>query len=259
MISDVAPAAVQPDPNCPKCHGRGYRKFLNRYGSYSSQTCDCLFKARREARVTAMIRAARIPLLFKGADLAEFHDSPENEAARNLVRAYAAQPLNQGETLLFQGGTGIGKTYLACVVLKDQIRNFLIPGLYLPTLPFFSAMMPEAVSAEERRKLKEAASTTPIVLFDDLGTENPSEYVMRTLYEVVDARYREMLTNLITTNVILKDWLTQASPTYGPRIYSRLRVRSDPVRWDEPDFRAKQPSRRKAAGGTTSKGGEAHE
>ena len=211
------------DPDCPYCHGLGYIRLDVPVGHAEFgklQICSC-----RQGQIAQQVRQR----LFAMSNLENLHHLTfENfkprghvglsarkatslETAFNQSRQYA-QSLKGW--LLLQGGFGCGKTHLAAA-----IANFAV-GLGVPTL-FIT--VPDLLDA--LRFAWDAIETTfeerfdeirqaPLLVMDDFGTQNTTEWAREKLFQVLNYRYINHLPLVVTTNLPLDD--------IEPRIRSRL-------------------------------------
>jgi len=60
-----------------------------------------------------------------------------------------------------------------------------------------------------------------LLVLDDLGAEKVSDFVLQTLYDLLDRRYGECLETIITSNLSL-DQLTVHYGSHGDRLASRI-------------------------------------
>lgn len=128
------------------------------------------------------------------------------------ARDYAAQP---DGWILFEGSYGTGKTHLAAAIgnalleHEAQVIFVTVPDLldYLR-----SAYAPNAESGYDEMfdRLRDAN----VLILDDLGVENPSEWAGEKLFQLLNHRYVYHLPTIVTTNVDLE--------TIDPRLASRL-------------------------------------
>lgn len=151
------------------------------------------------------------------------------DAAKNF--AYASQQPNGW--LLLEGSYGVGKTHLAAAVGNERLqRGDAVLFITAPDLldHLRSTYGPNSeVSYDE---MFERVRNAPILVLDDLGVENPSQWAQEKLYQLFNHRYSLRLPTIITTNVDVDN--------LDPRIRSRL-LDVDLVRRvviKAPDFRS---------------------
>lgn len=140
------------------------------------------------------------------------------DKSRNLslafetAQAFAQEP--QG-WLMLRGGYGCGKTHLAAAIANYQLEQgrrvmFVntpdlldhLRGTYRPG---------STVSYDERF---EEVRNTPLLILDDLGSHNQSDWAQEKLYQIFNYRYNARLPTVVTTNEDLD--------SVEPRVRSRL-------------------------------------
>ncbi|EKD46442.1 MAG: hypothetical protein ACD_67C00234G0001, partial [uncultured bacterium] len=74
-----------------------------------------------------------------------------------------------------------------------------------------------------------------LLVFDDIGAEKSSDWVQETLFVLINHRYEQMLSTILTTNCTLDELATRV----GKRITSRLIEMCRCIRMDGEDWRIK--------------------
>jgi DNA replication protein DnaC len=190
---------------CSVCDGVGLVRVVDSAGRWVSRPCECQEMQREERR----IGAAKIPPRYRDCTLDSFDPSYKGAdpligralaTARKFVDEY---PVNTGgKGLLFVGTTGIGKTHLAVGVLKRLVRERGVKGLfcdYRELLKNIQNSYNPQVSATELELLKPVFAAEVLVL-DDLGAQKPSEWVWDTVALILNTRYSDRQTTIVTSN-----------------------------------------------------------
>lgn len=228
------------DPECPHCHGVGYLRkdiAVGEPGFGELLVCIC-----RHADVSGVVRERLFAIShldeLKNLTFESFHQRgrPGLHAtqAESLQRAYtlAKHYANGLKGWLFlQGGAGCGKTHLAAAVANFAVE-LGVPTLFL-TVPDLLDNLRFAYDSEDttfEKRFEEIRSAQLLVL-DDLGTQNASGWAQEKLFQILNFRYINRLSTIVTSNLALDD--------IEDRIRSRL---SDPelvtqVRISAPDYR----------------------
>jgi len=152
--------------------------------------------------------------------------------------------------LLLIGSIGVGKTHLAVGILKELILSKSISCLfydYRELLKQIQNSYNDSVRATELEVLRPVFDTEILVL-DELGAVKPTEWVWDTVSLILNTRYNDNRTTIITTN------FADAAPgtlsgaraaareeSLGDRIGERMRSRLHEmcriIRMDGQDFR----------------------
>jgi DNA replication protein DnaC len=208
-------------------------------GLWVSRPCECQ-EAQREQR---RIAAAAIPERYRHFTLDDYETAFRGAdpslgrahlVARRFVESYPVDTAGKG--LLFTGSIGVGKTHLAVGVLRRLIQDRGVKGLfcdYRELLKSIQNSYNSQVSTTELELLKPVFGAEVLVI-DDLGAQKPNEWVWDTVALILNTRYNDKQTTIITTNYpdlpagagALSDAERAArEPTLGDRIGDRMRSR----------------------------------
>ena len=189
---------------CIVCEGSGLR-IVQENGRQVARSCECLL-VRRAAR---MLERARIPKRYEHCTLDSYESAfrglnktlaAAHMRARKFVEGY---PIESGGTgLLLTGSIGVGKTHLAVGILQAVIAERGASGLfwdYRELLKEVQNSYNQGVQATEMEILRPICNAEVLVL-DELGAAKPSEWVWDTVAQVLNSRYNDRRTTIITTN-----------------------------------------------------------
>ena len=153
--------------------------------------------------------------------------------ARKFCQDYGENHKTRG--LMFMGPYGTGKTHLAAAILQELAEQGT-SGVFI-VVPELLNKLRRGIDDDKARRegdeLVDMAKTTPVLILDDLGAQNPTPWVQEQLYLLVNYRYERMLPIIVTTNC--KGSELEAS--IGPRVTSRLMEMEQLVIVDTKDYR----------------------
>ena len=206
-------------PICPLCGGTGY---------IGSTMCRCLTElCRQEQKKEISLlscgehRFADFRLEYYSADKdATYGASPRAIMTHTLeaCRKYGENFTKNSGNLLFNGSTGLGKTFLsACIACEVAEKGYSVAYESAPHL--FSKLEknrfhPSEEIAQAVAKLENA----DLLIIDDLGTELPGQFVIASLYTLINDRLLSGKPTVISTNLNIGE----IRERYSPQIASRL-------------------------------------
>lgn len=245
---------------CPICNGSGWKTVSSATDPRVTR-CDC----RLKARASSLLSSARIPKRYDHCELSNFDFdgphrglAPARMAACRFVEEY---PL-EGNGLLIIGSIGAGKTHLAVGIIKELIMGKGVGCLfydYRELLKQIQNSYNDSVKATELEVLRPVFETEVLVL-DELGAVKPTEWVWDTVSLILNTRYNDKRTTIITTNFPDEPGQDFANPssefaraqrsvrkeTLGDRIGERMRSRLHEmcriIKMEGEDFRQKYRS-----------------
>ncbi|HET7418640.1 MAG TPA: ATP-binding protein [Solirubrobacterales bacterium] len=198
-----------------------------------ARPCEC--RAERLNRGRSRGISSVIPPRYRGVSLDR---PPISDMARDLEKKMAVthvqeflegldENLAQGRGLWLFGGTGTGKTTLGMLISKTALEAGRTVAIY--SLPKLLARIRRTYDSEpggdSYLSLFEQLTSVDLLHIDDLGAEKRSDWVLEQLYALVNERYEEQRSVLVTTNLELEELENQI----GARTVSRLSQMCDLV------------------------------
>ncbi len=227
---NLTEADVTPQYQCPKCRDTGY---------VDGHMCSCLRSIQRNLAFEKL--SMSVPLencSFDKFSLEYYKDDDRTYAQMEKVfracKSYGEKFRANSPSLLFKGGTGLGKTHLSLAIAAKAIEKGF--GVVYGSAQSF------AVALEKERfdrDIPEDGGTNAqlidcdLLILDDLGTEFPSAYVNAALYNIVNARMLADKPTIISTNLSLKELEDRYSERFASRItgyYGKLEFLGRDVR-----------------------------
>jgi DNA replication protein DnaC len=211
---------------CPfgLCDGSGFR-----YDDETNTAYDCRCRPQRVALNKARSLSAVIPRRYRDVS---FDRPPVSEIESSVVRATRKfcddihRHLDAGHGLWFMGPVGTGKTTLAMLVSKAALREGRSVAIY--SLPRLLNEIRDTHRAERSHvELLDRLTEVDLLHIDDVGAERTTDWVLEELYSIVNARYEDQRSMVITTNDETPEALC---PQITERTVSRLNEMCDHLR-----------------------------
>lgn len=191
--------------SCPdnRCDGSGFLYDEDKRRAYP---CSC--RPARLARRRAAAVAGRVPRRFReiGFDrepvpLIEHAHRDVVREVRTFVRSISAR-LAEGRGLWFVGDIGTGKTTMAMLVSKAAIEADHTVAIY--SLPRLLAMLRDTYDERSQYSLTDLINrlcAVELLHIDDVGAEQTTPWVLEQLYTIINTRYEDGRSLLLTTNL----------------------------------------------------------
>jgi DNA replication protein DnaC len=254
------------DTECVKCGGTGWRTVPasaaavaeGKKKSPQVTRCDC----RVDAKTERLLANARIPKRYEHCSLESFHTEFEGRHESSLAKArltagrFVEEYPVKSTGLLLIGPVGVGKTHLAVGIVRELVQQKGIGCLfydYRELLKEIQNSYNPSVSTTELSILRPVFEAEVLVL-DELGAVKPTEWVWDTVSHILNTRYNDKRTTIITTNypdapeVMEADAVRRAAreltlgDRIGDRMLSRLHEMCKFVKVDGSDFRQRVQS-----------------
>lgn len=125
----------------------------------------------------------------------------------------------EGLGLLITGSVGNGKSYLSFAIANSLLKKGVpvvcisINGLLERIRETYNSW-----GREGEYEILKSIEAADLLVIDDLGTEQGTEWSLSKIYTILDSRYRKKLPTIVTSNYSLG----QLKERYGERIVDRL-------------------------------------
>jgi DNA replication protein DnaC len=221
-----------------------------------ARECECRAPRLKRGRVRGI--ASAIPPRYRGVsfDRPPVSDMERDMSSRhvvNAVREYTDaldESLAAGRGLWLMGNTGTGKTTLGMLVAKTALAAGKTVAVYFT--PKLLTQIRQTYQATDSEDAYDAffkrLTSVDLLYIDDLGSERHTDWVVEQLYALVNERYENQRSMLVTSNAKADAGagLRELEEQIGSRTVSRLiEICGDPL----PLFGTDQRVEARAAGG----------
>ena len=221
--SGRAPDALEPKFTCPLCQDTG---------SAGGRTCECVRREMRRLRREEIEAMSSLKIAsFDTLDPRYYPAAPDPRLGRSVrahmtellanLRRYAEGFTLQSENLMLFGNAGLGKTHAALAIAGVALeKGFDV--IYVSSPDFFNRIEPLRFGSDpdnERELLFRTAAAADLLILDDLGTEFNSNFLITTLYSLLNERLGASRPTIVTSNITDGSLLEKL---YTEKVASRL-------------------------------------
>jgi DNA replication protein DnaC len=214
-VSDTCPHAL--------CDGTGFV-----IDEATNTASDCRCRPLRISRAKARKLEARLPQRYRDVAFDRFPVTELPEPVVGEVRRFARdidRALDEGRGIWFVGDVGTGKTTLAMLVSKAALAAGRTCAIY--SLPRLLNVLRETIGSDQSKlDLLDRLTSVDLLHLDDVGAETSSDWVLEQLYSIINTRYEDERSLVITTNLDPD----RLSEQIGERTVSRIiEICGDPL------------------------------
>ncbi len=213
-----------------------------------ARACECREPRLKRGRVRGV--ASAIPPRYRGVsfDRPPVSDMKRDMSTRHVVNAVQSfvddldENLAAGKGMWLMGNTGTGKTTLGMLAAKTALAAGRTVAVYFT--PKLLTQIRQTYQATDSEDAYDAffrrLTSVDLLYIDDLGSERHTDWVVEQLYALVNERYENQRSMLVTSNSArdVEEGRKQLEDQIGSRTVSRLiEICDDPLPLFGPDRR----------------------
>jgi DNA replication protein DnaC len=193
---------------CPvgMCDGGGLLYDEDTNTAYDCQCRPQIIALRKARSLSAVIPRRYRDVSFDRPPVTDI--DPQIVAATRRFADNIDRHLDAGRGLWFMGPVGTGKTTLAMLVSKAALKAGRSVAIY--SLPRLLNEIRDTHRAERSHvDLLDRLTAVDLLHIDDVGAERTTDWVLEELYSIVNARYEDERSIVITTNILDREALCE--------------------------------------------------
>lgn len=180
-----------------------------------------------QERVNRIVGASGIGARFRLRTFETFELTEENKKAAFLCQKYAdsfkeklpTDGKNPGRNGLFiTGPKGTGKTHLVAAI-ANKLMNKCVPVICMTMIDLLERIKSTYTDARQRfgsyydaSDVLDAYTAASLLIIDDLGKEQATEWAIAKIYAIINARYEALMPTIITTNYSEAELIKRLTP-----------------------------------------------
>jgi len=209
-------------------------------GNINGKICGCQEDILKDLAYNLLSDRAPVQNSSFAAFAVDYYPPNDRVRMAKVLRScqrYAEQFDGAGsKSLMFWGGTGLGKTHLS-LAIADQIvhRGYLV--IYASAPHLMGKLEREQFNQDTTNgEYRQLILGCDLLIIDDLGAEFSTRFTTAAVYDIINARLTHRRPMIINTNLDMQSLRGR----YEERIASRLQGYFEPVRFSGPDIRLKR-------------------
>lgn len=191
----------------------------------------------KQIRLNQMFTNSLMDEQFKNSNFKSWDKSKGNNKVYLISIKYVEnfkRMKQENVGLLIYGIPGNGKTYATCCIANALIEKgtpVICVGINSILQRIQSTY--NSYGREGESNIIRSFTNADLLIIDDLGVEQKTEWSVTRIYNIIDSRYRNGLPTIITTNLSLNE----LEEKYGKRTYDRLIEMCTPILNDSSSIR----------------------
>jgi DNA replication protein DnaC len=211
VVSSTLPTTpAEPTYTCGTCKDRGYLRADVQYGDpMFGKPVECVCKrADKKEHMRQNLLSLSGIVQYSRYRNASFETFNRKLPSKSVKSAYANAKTFADDPdgwLVLAGPCGCGKTHLAVSIAKERIAAG--DTVLVQTVPDLLDHLRDAFNPQSEttyNTLFERMKTASLLVLDDYGAENTTEWAKEKLFQILNYRYNTMAPTVITTNVLAK-------------------------------------------------------
>lgn len=169
-------------------------------------------------KVIEYSEAAGIPKKYVSAIWSQVEfKTQEQKAAKDIIKNFINYGIRQGRNLIYTGEYGTGKTFCSILTANTCYQYRRVENYFYTKTSSLLSCIKNDFNTDSRETFDKAVNTDLLIL-DEFGRDNWSDFDKLTMFNIIDDRYSNMQSIIFITNMSKNELFKNLEPSIVSRL-----------------------------------------
>lgn len=141
----------------------------------------------------------------------------EQKAANDIMKNFINNGIKHGQNLIYTGAYGTGKTFYSILTANTCYQYRRVENFFYTKTSSLLSCIKNDFNTDSRETFDKAVNTDLLIL-DEFGRDNWSDFDKLTMFNIIDDRYSNMLSIIFITNMSKNELFKNLEPSIVSRL-----------------------------------------
>lgn len=169
-------------------------------------------------KVIEYSESAGIPKKYASAIWSQIDSkTSEQKAAKDIIKNFINNGIRHGRNLIYTGAYGTGKTFYSILTANTCYQYRRVENFFYTKTSSLLSCIKNDFNTDSRETFDKAVNTDLLIL-DEFGRDNWSDFDKLTMFNIIDDRYSNMLSIIFITNMSKNELFKNLEPSIVSRL-----------------------------------------
>ena len=169
-------------------------------------------------KVIEYSESAGIPKKYASAIWSQIDSkTSEQKAAKDIIKNFINNGIRHGRNLIHTGAYGTGKTFYSILTANTCYQYRRVENFFYTKTSSLLSCIKNDFNTDSRETFDKAVNTDLLIL-DEFGRDNWSDFDKLTMFNIIDDRYSNMLSIIFITNMSKNELFKNLEPSIVSRL-----------------------------------------